>query len=351
MANQQHLEILEKGVEVWNRWRQEAPEVIPDLEAADLREKQLDMIDLHKANMKRADFYRTSLRRANLCEADLHMANLYRVDFSEADLGKAKLRGADLVRACLIKTSLYEADLRWIKLGETDLSGADLTGCSVYGACAWDIKLENVTQSNLDITSDRTHTIIVDDLETAQLIHMLRNYKKVRNVINSVKKKGVLILGRFADGGEEVLQLIAARLREYDYLPMIFDFDRPDTLDYTETVQLLTTLSKFVIVDLSGPSVPQELHATIPHFHIPYVPIIDQRRKVHFTFRDFLRREWVLSPFVFADEVSLMLEMQMRIIEPAEAKIKELGLRYDEKMKDLEVLNAFNGEQMSHVTD
>jgi hypothetical protein len=352
MANQQHLDILEKGVEVWNWWRQEMPDIIPDLEAASLREMCLDGIDLHQANMRRVDLYRTSLCRANLREADLHMANLYRVDFSNADLRKATLRGADLIRACLVGTSLHEADLRWIKLGEADLSGADLRACAVYGVCAWDITLDGVKQSNLDITNDKSHTIIVEDLETAQLIHMLLNYKKVRNVINSVKKKGVLILGRFSEGGGDILQSIAAKLRkDYDYLPMIFDFDRPDTLDYTETVQLLTTLSKFVIVDLSGPSVPHELHATIPHFQIPFVPIIDRRRTIHFMFRDFLKYEWVLSPFGFIDEASLMIAMHSQIIEPAEKKIKELGQKYDEKMKDLEILNAPDGEQVSHVTD
>lgn len=341
MANQQHLEMLEKGVEAWNKWRQDMPDIIPDLEAANLRERNLDMIDLHKANMDHIDLYKASLCGANLYEANLHMAHLYRGIFSDANLCRATLRGADLVRAKLIRTLLCEADLRWVKLGETDLSGADLTGSAVYGVCAWDITLDGVKQSNLDITDERAHTIIVDNLETAQLIYMLRNYKKVRNVINSVKKKGVLILGRFSEGGVEVLQSIATKLRdEYDCLPMIFDFDMPDTLDYTETVQFLAMLSKFVIVDLSGPSVPHELYATIPHFCIPFVPIIDQRRIEYFTFRDFRKYDWVLPIFRFADEYHLLLEMRKSIVEPAEKKIKELGQRYDENLKDPEVLNV-----------
>ena len=36
MANQKHLAILKQGVEVWNKWRQEHPEVKPDLSDADL---------------------------------------------------------------------------------------------------------------------------------------------------------------------------------------------------------------------------------------------------------------------------------------------------------------------------
>src|SRR5207244_16383 len=103
------------------------------------------------------------------------------------------------------------------------------------------------------------------------------NYKKLRDVLNSVMEKGVLILGRFKEGGLELLRSIAEELREQNYLPMIFEFDKPNSADYTETIKTLVSLARFVIVDLSGPSVPQELQATIPFFDIPFVPIIDSQ--------------------------------------------------------------------------
>jgi hypothetical protein len=31
MANQEHLSKLEEGVEAWNRWRKEHPDIRPDL--------------------------------------------------------------------------------------------------------------------------------------------------------------------------------------------------------------------------------------------------------------------------------------------------------------------------------
>ena len=31
MANPEHLEILKQGVEVWIRWREETPDIRPDL--------------------------------------------------------------------------------------------------------------------------------------------------------------------------------------------------------------------------------------------------------------------------------------------------------------------------------
>src|SRR5258708_38478353 len=107
----------------------------------------------------------------------------------------------------------------------------------------------------------------------------MRKNKKCGDVFNGVKERGVLILGRFGGGGLEVLQAIAAKLREEKYLPIIFDFERPQDRNYTETVKTLAGLARFIIADLSGPSVPQELYATVPHFKIPFVPIIEASRK------------------------------------------------------------------------
>jgi len=36
MANQEHLDILKQGVQVWNQWRKEHAESIPYLSNADL---------------------------------------------------------------------------------------------------------------------------------------------------------------------------------------------------------------------------------------------------------------------------------------------------------------------------
>jgi hypothetical protein len=75
-------------------------------------------------------------------------------------------------------------------------------------------------------------------------------------------------------GGLEALQAIAAKLREENYLPIIFDFQRPQDRNYTETVKTLAGLVRFIIADLSGPSVPQELYATVPHFKIRSCPFL-----------------------------------------------------------------------------
>ena len=36
MANPEHLAILKRGIEVWNKWIEENPDIIPDLSESDL---------------------------------------------------------------------------------------------------------------------------------------------------------------------------------------------------------------------------------------------------------------------------------------------------------------------------
>ncbi len=55
MANPEHLEILKQGVEQWNKWRKEHPEVRPDLSGADLCRANLSEADLSGADLARGE--------------------------------------------------------------------------------------------------------------------------------------------------------------------------------------------------------------------------------------------------------------------------------------------------------
>src|SRR5664280_238358 len=51
MANPEHLEILKQGVDQWNKWRREHPELRLDLTAADLEEADLRDATLKKESL------------------------------------------------------------------------------------------------------------------------------------------------------------------------------------------------------------------------------------------------------------------------------------------------------------
>ena len=60
MANAEHLDLLQQGVDVWNAWRTKQPTIMPDLAKADL-----SVLDLSKANLSDTD-----LHGADLCDFD-----------------------------------------------------------------------------------------------------------------------------------------------------------------------------------------------------------------------------------------------------------------------------------------
>jgi hypothetical protein len=104
----------------------------------------------------------------------------------------------------------------------------------------------------LIITDRGEPEITVDNIEVAQFVYLLLHNEKIRDVIDTVGRKGVLLLGRFAEGRIEVLNRLREELRKRGYLPIVFNFDKPETKNFTETVRLLAGLPRFVIADVTN---------------------------------------------------------------------------------------------------
>ena len=409
MANEEHLKILKQGVDAWNQWRKQNPEIVPDLSdtdlsranlkgvqlsgaylvRADLSRAQLGKTDLSGANLagaglveanlieanlsgahlygaelSRANLVRVDLRRATLIEAILIGANLiranltraaltsailFRADLIGANLSRAILRKADLswanlTKASLIGASLTEAnltsanlcganligvDLRLAQLVQTNFKEANLTNCSVFGISAWDLELSGAIQSNLIITPPDEPTITVDNLEVAQFIYLLLNNEKIRDVIDTITTKVVLILGRFTPERKAVLDAIRDELRKRNYLPVLFDFDKPASRDLTETVRTLAHLARFIIADITEPrSIPQELQAIVPDLAVPVQPLLLEGSTGEYgMFQDLRKYDWVLEVYRYDSLEGLLASLGEKVIAPAEAKAKELERR------------------------
>lgn len=109
MANPEHLEILRKGVETWNQWRQEHPQTLPDLSNADRTPIPLGGADLSNAD----------LSGANLSYADVNATNFCGANFSGASLREAVFRAVEF-----FKTDFRNARLFYTVFADTDLSEA-----------------------------------------------------------------------------------------------------------------------------------------------------------------------------------------------------------------------------------
>ena len=285
MANEEHVAILKKGVAAWNEWRRENPDIRPNLSGA-------------------------NLRRAHLYGADLSGADLSRADLSEAGLSGADLSGADLSRADLSEAPLVSADL----------TGANLTGSRVYGVSVWRSKLEGAKQQNLVITRIDEPQITVDHIEVAQFIYVMLNNQKIRDVIDTITSKVVLILGRFTDERKAVLNALREELRKRNYLPVLFDFSVPATRDITETVSLLARMARFVVADITdAKSIPQELAVIVPDLpSVPVQPLLLEGSAEYGMVEHFKRYPWVLETYRYASSERLIAGLAEHVIDPAE---------------------------------
>src|SRR5262245_8391224 len=457
MANDEHVALLKQGVDAWNAWRRENPDIRPDLRGAslvgadlkhglhwvaganlrgalvagaelrnanllranlsgayllatDLRGAHLhgahiDGADLRLANLSEANLSNADLSQANLSEANLSNANLSQANLSEANLGNANLTNANLTLALLGNANLSNADLSRASLmsirsamefppgfditvvelgtgrsradlkldsaGEllpnlnanlsganlrqanlsdanlsganlsraileeatlvgTDLTGADLTGCRIYGASAWSLILDGTKQQNLIITRESEPAITVDQIEVAQFIYLMLNNQKVRDVLDTITSKVVLILGRFTGERKAVLEALREELRKRNYLPILFDFEVPERRNLTETITLLARMARFIIADLTDPrSIPQELQAIIPSVRVPVQPLLLEGSSIYSMFKDFDPQDfhWVLPVYQYKEPEQLLATLAEKVIAPAEGKVKALEER------------------------
>jgi hypothetical protein len=188
------------------------------------------------------------------------------------------------------------------------------------------LKLDEVSQLDLIITPDNEPTITVDNLEVAQFIYLLLNNERIRQIIDTITSKVVLILGRFTPERKAILEAMRVHLRRRNYLPVLFDFEKPSSRDITETISTLAHMARFVIADITdAKSIPQELERIIPDLpSVPIQPLLLASQHEYGMFEHFKRYPWVLDTYIYDSPEQLIAELDETIIATAEAKAKEM---------------------------
>jgi uncharacterized protein YjbI with pentapeptide repeats len=335
MANAEHVAVLDGGVDEWNKWRTEQGDLRPDLSEMTLTGRYLYGANLSWCNLSGTDLSGATLIRAKMLGASLCKAKLNEADCTSADLQLVALFGAEALCSTLCSANLLYAKLDGANLSGANLTNASLTGasvqgtnfrgCRIHGISAWDMSGEPSDQTGLVITTALEPLITLDDLEVAQFIYLLLNNQKIRHVIDTITSKVVLILGRFTPERKAVLDAIREELRNRDYLPVLFDFEKPSNRDITETVSTLAHMARFVIADITdAKSIPQELMAIVPTLpSVPVQPLLLASQQEYGMFEHFKRFPWVLEPYLYEDQDGLLASITDKVIGPAEAKAKE----------------------------
>ncbi len=205
MANEEHLKILKQGGKVWNRWREENPDLRPDLSDADLFEADLHAAmssEAHQleeftlpvenswmefvvrrpgaANLWQANLIRANLTRANLSGAELYKAHLGGASLSEANLCDANLRGANLQQADLRRADLCGTTFSWAELSGAFLNRADLNGADLRGA-----RLGRMDLSATDLSGAMVGATVFEELDLRQASGLERIKHKLPSTIGA----------------------------------------------------------------------------------------------------------------------------------------------------------------------
>ena len=194
MANPEHLTILKQGVEHWNNWRIDHPEIKPDFTPG-VPWNPVTAEEFPRAAMlDRADFHESDFRGANLDKVSLHAANLSWAKFGSyyyeekiwvdgvpmprsyatraanlngADLRKAKLEGSQLNGTLLVNADLSMARLALADLKGCDLSGSILEGARISGTNLADVDLSTVRGLE-SVIHDGPSTVGIDTIYKSQ---------------------------------------------------------------------------------------------------------------------------------------------------------------------------------------
>jgi len=118
--NDKHILLLRKGVQAWNQWRDENPNIKPDLSHANLSK-----INLKSANLRSTDLGGVNFTKAFLQEADFSDSDMSKCDFTDSHLILANFCGSVLWGTNFHRANV--SDVLWDK--KTKFKGVNVATC------------------------------------------------------------------------------------------------------------------------------------------------------------------------------------------------------------------------------
>lgn len=285
-------------------------------------------VTFRNCRLSRSKWKNAILSGSRFCDCDLYSTSFDHADLRGCDFSRAVLRHASFRNAKLGGPSFADCDLRYVNLTEAQCDSTRFTGARIYGASLWGLKGSPGDQSNLVITPEGVANVTVDNIDIAQFVYLLLNNRKIRNVLDTVTSKVVLILGRFSEERKPLLDKVREELRKRDRVPILFDFEKSSSRDTVETIRTLASMSRFVIADLTdAKSVLQELQVIVPDFpSLPIQPLLLRPQQEPGMF-DHIRNiggDRILPIFRYESGRDLLTNIDERVIAPAHDKSEHL---------------------------
>ena len=178
---------------------------------------------------------------------------------------------------------------------------------------------ERTKQQNLVITREDEPVITVDNIEVAQFIYLMLHNQKIRDVIDTITSKVVLILGRFTDERKAVLDALRDELRNVTTY-------RSCSTSLFQPRGILPRLSPCWPAWRGSlwptSRMPGASHRNLPRLcptpSVPVQPLLLEGSDEYGMFEHFKRYPWVLETYKYPSSERLIADLGERVIGPAE---------------------------------
>ena len=128
MPSNEHVRLINSGVDNWNEWRDKNPELIPDLSWSSISNLDLKGINLENTNLKLAFCKGCDFSNANLRHAVFFGANLENCIFRNADIENVNFEGALLKNSEFTNSNVTNCNFKLANLEGTSFDNSDVTG-------------------------------------------------------------------------------------------------------------------------------------------------------------------------------------------------------------------------------
>jgi len=188
MADNNQIEILSQGVEAWNKWREDNPDALIDLNNAKLMHMDLENANLAEADLKKANLSFTNFKNANFAFSNLENAVFSFANFEGASFSGAHLENAYLEDANLVGARLPGANLKNAKLANSNLKNAYLVDANLEGTILNAVNFRNANLSS--VTFDQK---VLWDLAKATRFNLKKLWDQRDNILldTTIRCKGV----------------------------------------------------------------------------------------------------------------------------------------------------------------
>lgn len=177
MAETAHLQILMQGVDRWNKWRKDYPDIQPELSNADLSNLDLSHGSFQNANLSGAQLQNVNLSQAHFEQADLSYSKFNGATSSASSFHQANLYHAELRNSAFVLGTFTYANLQGTLLSKatfsgTDLSDANLNDANLVGSIIRECNLQRTLLQNAHLFNAQFRGTILTqaDLSGANLV-------------------------------------------------------------------------------------------------------------------------------------------------------------------------------------